>query len=390
MNCTAMHIPKTQLLAELQRCIEQKHAFKEELDARYGTDRIQVSSYMENIGWPGLFGYDMNRWLTDPDFAIEQTLRQQIFWADNVLDDNIPSRWMQADVGMYWDMTLFGAEITHDAIGVPEFHPHLLQQGCDFTKLNAFAFYESGVMPQLIAKYRRMQEIAATDYAGKLEVGFPNFHRGPLDIYVQLRGYENFLDDTMEHPQQLAELLTYLVDERFRFMRERRAFLGEETLPATTFVADDWVNIPFISPAFFRETVVPIYAHIRAQEGPVTGFHTCGDMRGIIPDLLAVFPEMDWLDMSGWNDIRQADALVDPKIRFHASIINTVSLSDATDEQRAKLHAIRDVATHRNVTVCAQAIVKLYPTYEEVLARLNRFLTLSREVLASAPREVSW
>ena len=50
---------------------------------------------------------------------------------------------------------------------------------------------------------------------------FPTFNRGPLDINVQLRGYEGFIDD--------------------------------------------WVNVPFISPALFRDFVLPLYHRLKAQ-----------------------------------------------------------------------------------------------------------------------------
>ena len=344
MNDAAFHLPKRELLAELERRIAAKTAEQAERDERFGSARIRIGSYMENIGWPELFGFTMQRYFDDADFSIEQYLRQQIFWADNVPDDTIPGRQIMADTGMYWDITLFGQRIVHSAIGVPEFLPHPLQQSGDLRTLGHFDFYRTGEMPRLLAKYQRMQEIAHDDYAGKLEITFPAFHRGPLDIYVQLRGYAQFLDDVTERPRELAAGLTFLADERLRFARERQQFLHEAALPPTTFVADDWVNLPFISPAIFREFVVPVYARIRANEGPVTGFHTCGNMLAVTPELLAVFPEMTGLDVSGWNDVRALDALLAPHIAFACGIINTISLGDARDERQAVLEAIREVA----------------------------------------------
>jgi hypothetical protein len=337
---------------------------------------------MENIGWPELFGYDMNRYLTDAEFAIEQQLRQLIFWADNVLDDTIPSLRMTADVGMYWDMTLFGMQIRHSTSGMPDFLPHPFQHTFDPSTLGRFDFATSGEMPSLLAKYQRMRQIVADDYAGKIAVEFPRFHRGPLDIYVQIRGYENFLDDSFDRPAELKDALIFLADERFRFAEERRKFLGEATLPDASFVADDWVNIPFITPTFFRETMAPVYAHIQQQEGPVTGFHTCGNFTAVAQDLLQVFPDIHRLEVSGWNDLRQLDPLVDARIHFDVAVINTVTLGDAVDEQREKLAAIRLARRHRAVGVCAQAIVKLYPTYEETIRRLNLFLCRAHQQLA--------
>jgi hypothetical protein len=101
MNTAAMSIPVAQLLGELERRRERKEQEQAERDARFGKERVQVTSYMENIGWPELFGYEMHRVHDDPDFAAQQRLRELIFWADNVEDDTVPAASIQADVGMY-------------------------------------------------------------------------------------------------------------------------------------------------------------------------------------------------------------------------------------------------------------------------------------------------
>ena len=374
MNTTAMSLPRSALLGEVEQRIARKAA------AHEGAARIPLTGYMENIGWPELFGFRMAQYFDDPAFTIEQFLRQQIWWADNVNDETQPSLTVPADVGMYWDMTLFGQTVTHTDVGVPGFPAHPFRETPDLELLGQFDFATTGEMPRLLAKYEQMLTINARDYDGGLQITFPSFHRGPLDIYVQMRGYEGFINDLVERPEFVQAALLHLVDERWRFAQARAAYLGKP-LPDTTFVADDWVNLPFITPTFFREMVVPVYAHLRAREGPVTGFHTCGRLEAVTPDLLAVFPEMDWIDVSGWNDLCLLDAAVDPRIRFHVSIINTVSLSDAVEEQRGLLRQIAAVGQRRSVSVCAQAIVKLCPTYDETLARLNRFLALARKAL---------
>jgi hypothetical protein len=385
-----MSIPKGQLVSELERRRESKLSEQWELDARYGPQRIRLTSYMENIGWPGLFGYDMRRVHGEPGFAIEQGLRERIFWADNVHDDTVPTTAFTPDVGHNWHMTLFGQEIRHTPIGVPEFDAHSLRDGLDLGALGRFDFQRSGVMPRLIDMYRGTRERAADEYGGKLDVTFPFFQSGPLDIYVQLRGYEGFVTDTREKPDGLRDALSFLARERLRFAEERRQFLAEEALPGASFVSDDWLNVPFISPVIFRDFVVPAYALIQAGEGPVTGFHTCGNIEAVAPDLLRVFPGMRVLEVSGWNDVGNLDAVVDPAVEFAAAIINTVSLGSSPDEQRGKLAPIVETARRRRVSVCAQAIQRLYATYEETLFRLNAFLSLARTMLYDGARAPTW
>jgi hypothetical protein len=381
MNTDAMLIPADQLIGELQRRRERKTNENAERDARHGKGRIPITSYMENIGWPELFGYEMPRVHEDPDFAAAQRLRELIFWADNVQDDTVPSASIQADVGMYWDITLFGMKIHHTPVGVPLFDPHPLNQGLDLSLLPPFDFHTTGDMPRVLSKHARLREIAETTYGGKLAVTFPFFQRGPLDIYVQLRGYEGFLDDVAGHPVELRAALDHLVDERLRFARERQRFLGEAALPPTTFIADDWVNVPFISPTMFRELVVPLYRRIRAEEGTPNGFHTCGNFEAVACDLVAALPEIEMLEVSPWNDVAALDALLPPRVGFVVSILNTISLGGAEAEQRQKLLPIREAARRRKVTLVAQAIERIPDTYEETLSRLNGFLRLAREVL---------
>jgi len=373
----AMTLPRECLLDALEERIAVRRAEIAARDARVGVGRIHLTSYMENIGWPELFGYDMNRFFSDPAFAIEQRLRQMIFWTDNVADDTLPALVLPADVGMYFDLTLFRQEISHTPQGVPEFAPHPLQRRLALDELGDFDFTYAGVMPQLIKNYRRMVEIVHDEYGGRLTVNFPHFHRGPLDIFMQLRGYENALDDMAERPDQVHAFLHHFADARLRYARARQALLGEETLPSTTFVADDWVNIPFITPAMFRDFVLPVYRRIREREGPVHGFHTCGNFEAVVTGLLDVFPEITCLEVSGWNDVRTIHQRLDRRVALEIHVRNAVSLSASEDEQRELLAAVAEVGKTRRVTVCAQAIVKLCPTYDETLVRLNRFLTLA-------------
>ena len=223
MNLTALTLPADQLLPRLQERIACRNEQINARDAQYGANRVRVTSYMENIGWPELLGFDMNRFYSDADFALETQLRQKIFWADNTADDSVIDPSVNASTGMYYDMTLFGQHIHHTWDGVPQFEPHPLAQMAhpNPTDLPNWDFAASGDMPQLIAQYQSLVELSRQRYGGALQVNFPHFHRGPLDIYVQMRGFENFVDDAFERPQMVLEFLRFFVDARLRFAQER-------------------------------------------------------------------------------------------------------------------------------------------------------------------------
>jgi hypothetical protein len=126
---------------------------------------------------------------------------------------------------------------------------------------------------------------------------------------------------------------------------------------------------------------VPAYRQIVNNEGPVTGFHTCGNFEAVVCDLLAAFPHIRRLEVSGWNDVRQLDRIIAPEVGFDIGVINTLVLVGAEADQRARLEPIAEVSRRRPVQLCAQAMVKLN-SYEETIERMNRFITLAREVLS--------
>ena len=152
-------------------------------------------------------------------------------------------------------------------------------------------------------------------------------------------------------------------------------------MPRTSFVADDWVNVPFIAPRMFAQFALPSYRQIAHNEGQVTGFHTCGNIETVVNDLLAVFPHIRLLEVSGWNNVLHLDAIVHSDVGFNVQIINTLVLAGSEADQRARLRDIARVSQHRQVSVCAQALVKL-TSYDDTFERLNRFTALAREILA--------
>ena len=377
-----MSIPSDRLLDALEERIRRKRTVLEEHQEEYGP-RVHIHSYMENIGWPELFGYDMNRVFTDAAFAIETELRQRIFWADNSLDDSLPDLWILATVGMYFDITLFGEVITHTPQGVPLFGRHAIANHPDLSLIPPIDFHTSGMQPHLLRLYEDMGRLNRERYGDKLTIAFPRFGRGPFDVCIQMRTYETFIDDTLERPRFLHAFLNRIADERVAFNIARRRYLAE-TAPTepTCGIDDDWVYCPFISPAIFREFVLPVYRRIVRDEGPLVHFHTCGSIVPIVGDLLAEFPGLKTLDVGGWNDFEELDHLVDPEIAFALGFKNTFILTGTPAQHRDMLQRIARLSRRRHVNICAQAIVRLHDTYDEDIARMNAFITLARRIFA--------
>ncbi len=381
LNREAMKIPSDKLVEALEERIAAKRAVLEERDRLWGKNRVLVGSYMENLALPELFGFDMNEIFEDPGLALDIELRYRIFWLDNSHDDWNSWLGMPANAGKYFDMTLFGMEVRHTAQGVPLFMPHPVAQKPDLSLFKPFDFRTTGEMPNLIRHYKKLKELSHTRYGDKVKIYFPSFRRGPLDIYIQMRGYEGFIEDVYDNPEFAREFLAYIVNERARWNRERADFLGEKFPADSTYVADDWLNVPFITPRVFEEFIVPAYEAIQRAEGNVTGFHTCGVLTPVAKRLLEIFPAMKTLEVSGWNDFAELDKAIDPEIGFHLNFINTFVLTASETEHRRMLSTIARIAEHRHVSLCVQAIVRMHETFDETIERMNRFIDLAHEML---------
>ncbi len=327
MNARALTLPADALAPVLQECVARKAEVLRARDRALGENRVRIGSYMENIGWPELFGYDMNDFYRVPELSFEMQLRQNIFWADNSEDDWPVGLEIGASIGHYTDMTLFGASIRHTADGVPLFDPHPMAQELRLDLLPEWDFQRGGDMPRLISYYQGLKRISEERYGGVFPVVFPCPNRGCLDTLVQLRTYEEVVVDMRERPEAVHAFLAHFADARLKYFEGRRVLLGESSLPEATHVADDWVNVPFISPAMFREFMVPAYRRISANERTVASFHTCGRMEPLVGDLLEVFPKLSMLDVSGWNDFELLHRTVPKDIGFGLSFINTFTLT---------------------------------------------------------------
>jgi len=223
-----MRIPATRLVPALEERLARRRHTLTERDRRWGATRCRVFSYMENIGWPPLFGYDMNRFYGDPAFMFDQELRQRIFWLDNSAGDDVFTLELVPTTGFYWDITLFGQQIRTQPDGVPQFLPHPLASSPDLSLIARWNFHCSGDMPVLLQQHRTFTQISADRCDGRVTVGFPRFRRGPLDILIQMRGYENFVADIVDRPEFVHAALARIVGDRARWTRERAAFLDEE------------------------------------------------------------------------------------------------------------------------------------------------------------------
>jgi len=339
----------------------------------------------EPIAWthPGLFGYDVNRYFTDPVFYFEQALRQKLWRWDNFPDDDLPMTLdIPAWLGHYPEYTFVGMEVAFNRRGVPRIQTdHPLSREADLRLLRPVDFAASGWMPRVRRWYDDLEKISA----GRMNVTFNmTWWRGCLDLAIQLRGYENFVQDTVERPGFVHDLLAFLTEQRCRWYEAYYRHYGLKTAPV--YIADDWINIPFITPQMFADFVLPRYLDIEKFHGGITGVHSCGNQTPVQKYLLEI-KSIPTLEVSPWTDAQETLRNV-PADKFLSIALHPNDVLLATpDEMREKLRYITGLFKTRKYGIATSGLT---PTSDDIARYVNQIRTwtaVAREVLQQVRAE---
>jgi hypothetical protein len=331
-------------------------------------------SYLENLGWVQLWGFDINRSYEDADYATEIQFRIKLYHLDKFDDDQYIDANLGAGVGMYWDLPLIGVSVRHQADGVPIFsEDHPIRKTPDLRLMKPHDFLTGGEMPKLLRFYNRMLEIAR----GRFNVSFPTWCRGPLDMAIALRGYEQFVEDTVERPQFVHGLMQYLIDERMRWWD---SYLRHFNLTDRgAMIADDWINIPFISPAMFEEFCMPYYLQLEKYHGKISSVHSCGNKVPVQKMMLAIKSCTDH-EVNHWTDLDATLANIPPDKFLHVNLLNTEVLLASPATMESDLRRITEKCAGRRYQVVATAIEKVHEDMAEDIAQVQRWIAIAKKV----------
>lgn len=332
----------------------------------------------EPIAWTHLFGFDANRYFSDPHFYAEQTLRQKL-WRFEKIDDDLPlTLELPAWLGHYPEYTFVGLEVSFAPSGIPllqEDHP--LRRDPDLRLLAPVDFASSGWMPRILRWYEALERLVA----GRLKVPFlTTWWRGCLDLAVQLRGYENLVQDTVERPEFVHDLLGFLTEQRCRWHEEYCRYFGVSLGPAN--IGDDWLNVPFITPAFFAEFVLPRYLEIEAFHGRIAHVHSCGNQAPLQEHLLKL-KTLEVFEVSPWTDLTQSLANLPPSKRLAISLHPNEVLVADPEEMRARLQFIATACKDRQYRLGTAGLTPIRGEADFV-ARIHTWLAIARQIFASA------
>ena len=343
--------------------------------ARREAPEPRITVYLENIGWTQLFDYDVNRYYDDPAFNCAMQLRQKLYAFETFDDDTPIDTTLSAALGWYFDLPCVGLDVSHEPNGVPHFRDdHPLSRSPDLALLGRHNFYVTGDMPRVFNLYEGLGEL--TD--DRFTVAFPRWERGPLDMAILLRGYEALMADAVARPQFVHDLLRYLVEERIRWWD---AYCAEFAVSdRTAGIADDWLNVPFISPAFFEEFVLPRYLELQDYHGRIPHVHSCGN-QAPLQHLLLQLETLESMEVNHWTSLADTVRNVPPTKHLAIALLNTDVELQPEPEQEAQLREIKGLCRGRRYHLVGSALQKVHDDYAEDIRRTQHWIALARRVL---------
>lgn len=199
-----------------------------------------------------------------------------------------------------------------EAVGVPveqpfDELPHIiapvLAEPADLLRLKVPDPHTDGRLPVFIAATR----ILARSVGDSVLI-VPNI-RGPMSMASQLRGGQQLLIDLIDDPEFVADLLAFCAEVGVVFAAALVRAGGHAIM-----LGDALSSPNSISPAMYRRFAQPVHAgmirRLHADGAGAVLMHVCGDIRPIIPDLVATGPDV--LDLDTPVPLDEARALAGP------------------------------------------------------------------------------
>jgi uroporphyrinogen decarboxylase len=232
-----------------------------------------------HTGLAGLFDIPLGQFFTRADVMAQVIVDgYRRFHCDGV----------QLTLGVIGEAEALGAAVEQPPDGSPALKEYLLADLANLDRLRPRDPVTGGRMPLFFEAVERVSQ----------QIGEESFIlatlRGPLLIASQLRGAENILVDMLEDPEAVSRMLEYTNDVAQKLAR------GLLTSGAHGLVLGEATCSPsFISPALYRELVLPhhrrLVAQIKQMGWRCVGLHVCGNTTAIIEDMIST--GVDFLDV---------------------------------------------------------------------------------------------
>ena len=325
--------------------------------------------------WANIIGFDVVEFYNNPDCYLENTLRVAIYRHEHFPDCTPAGKGIGIWLGTTLESTLFGAK----TIYTPNASPWLdrdavIADESDLAKIPMPDFYTSGLMPMAHRYYERIKELLPADFT----VTFPEWGRGPWGVAFHIRLIENLAMDLIDRPAFVHRLMRFVTDARKQWWLERCNFLGASLEPANLY--NDEVNCPTMSPAQYKEFVLPYEQELSEFHGGIGYWHSCGDTTQLV-ELVDRIPNLSMFHVGPWTNLRRVVEVFGDRHPLEICLNPLPDVQMATAERmRDRLEEIRAICGGISYTVRADGLQNLQGKDFEV-EQIKRWCEAAQEIL---------
>ena len=328
--------------------------------------------------WSEILEFDPVAYYQDPLTYLTAQLEMKVYHAQHFQDDTMIDKSFRILFAALLEGTVMGMPFGFTREGHPWLdyaHP-LVQSPADLEHLEPPDFFWSGVMPLVHRFYAEMQEALDDDFLVK----FPDWLMGPFGVACELRGFDKFLMDLILDPEFARTLLRVIVEARKSWQAECDRFLGLERTRGT--LGNDDVYCPTISPALYRDVILPFEIELCEHYGGIFYWHSCGDTTKLIDDI-ARLPVLDLFHCGPWTDVAQAGQVWgDRQVPLEICVepVDKVQRASPEEQRCYLLNVVEQIPSHVDcyVKVDSLEVMRDLPTE---LAAIQSWIDVAREVL---------
>ena len=365
-------------LSRISSLIDQVlHATNSPQNQARGQRRPSVNFGIEEpMTWVLLWKLDTPRFYSDPLYYVEITLRQKLWRWQNFPSDDLPiTPELPVSLSMYPEYTFVGMELYFSPEGIPTIQTdHPISRSPDLSLLQPVDFKTSGWMPRALRWWDDIHRVI-NDRLKLTNAMF--WWRGCLDLAMQLRSYDQLILDIPERPEFVHDLMKFLTEQRCRWWE---AYNRHFDLPINpTNIGEDWLNVPFISPGFFRDFILPRYKELETFHGGIASIHSCGNQA----PLQRYFLELKTLstyEVSPWTSLEKTLANLPPDKKLMIGMHPNDILFATPEEMASRLRGIQSACAGRSYDIGTSGLTPILETHEAFLRQVNLWLDVVNSV----------
>ncbi len=328
--------------------------------------------------WSEILDFDIGAYYRDPLTYLSAQLQMKVYHAQHFKDDTYIDKSVRLMFAMLLEGTVLGVPYGFTEYGYPwlDYKNPPIKDPEDLNRLESPDFYKSGVMPLVHRFYAEMSDALDDDFLVK----FPDWIMGPLGVACELRGFDQLLMDFLLNLEFAQGLLRFIVEARRSWQEQCDRFLSIQRTRGL--LGNDDVNCPTLSPALYRDVILPLETELSEHYGGIFYWHSCGNTTKLLDDITRI-PVLDLFHCGPWTDVAEACRVMGDRgvpLEICVDPVDKVQMASPADQK----HYLEDIIAHIPDAVdCyikadSLEVIRDLPTE---LAAIQSWIDAAREVL---------